>query len=191
MLGTLPKADTEHGGMHQGAEEINDRCPRLGERGQGMGVGPVPLAGVVVLTAALGPRWAGAGNHVDQGSPDPGRRRPRLWSLSALGGSLRPYPKPRRASELVEHGPLPHRSPPDLLVHAGWRCWESAWSDRAGTAAPGRSPCLVAGQAHVEEAWLREHYPATTSTAKGCATGSSPAFCDQFPTRSNRMIVLA
>ena len=79
--------------------------PRLGERGQGWVWGQFLLAGVVVLTAALSPRWAetattwiGVALILAGGGLG-------LWSLSALGGSLSPYPKPRRAGELVEHGP--------------------------------------------------------------------------------------
>ena len=102
---------------------------------------------------------------------------------------LSPYPKPRRAGELVEHGPyriVRHPIYSSMLVALLGVCLVgSGW----GTAALAAPPCLVAGQGTREEAWLREHYPATTSTASGCATGSSPAFCDQFPTRSNRMIV--
>ena len=88
----------------QGAEEINDRCPRLGERGQGWVWGQFLLAGVVVLTAALGPRWAGrqprgSGSRSSwpEAASDCGHCR-----LSVGPG---PYPKPRRAGELVEHGP--------------------------------------------------------------------------------------
>jgi len=132
--------------------------PRLGERGQGWVWGQFVLAGVVVLTAALGPRWAwpattwlGIALIVIGGGLG-------LWSLSALGGSLSPYPKPRRAGELVEHGPyriVRHPIYSSMLVALLGVCFVgSAWALLPLAA-------LLAwwlGKAHVEEAWLRGHY---------------------------------
>lgn len=133
--------------------------PRLGERGQGWVWGQFLLAGVVVLTAALGPRWAetattwiGVALILAGGGLG-------LWSLSALGGSLSPYPKPRRAGELVEHGPyriVRHPIYSSMLVALLGVCLVgSGWA---------LLPLAVLllwwlGKAHVEEAWLREHYP--------------------------------
>ena len=133
--------------------------PRLGERGQGWVWGQFLLAGVVVLTAALGPRWAvtattwiGVALILAGGGLG-------LWSLSALGGSLSPYPKPRRAGELVEHGPyriVRHPIYSSMLVALLGVCLVGS-----GWALLPLAVLLVwwLGKAHVEEAWLREHYP--------------------------------
>lgn len=133
--------------------------PRLGERGQGWVWGQFLLVAVVAVTAALGPPWPWSWTRwvgvtlllVGAGLG--------LWSLSALGGSLSPYPKPRRSGELVEHGPyrvVRHPIYSSILVALVGVCLVgSGWA---------LLPLAVlllwwVGKAHVEEAWLRGHYP--------------------------------
>ena len=133
--------------------------PRLGERGQGWVWGQFLLAGVVVLTAALGPRWAGTATTWIGVALILAGGGLGLWSLSALGGSLSPYPKPRRAGELVEHGPyrtVRHPIYSSMLVALLGVCLVGS-----GWALLPLAVLLVwwLGKAHVEEAWLREHYP--------------------------------
>jgi protein-S-isoprenylcysteine O-methyltransferase Ste14 len=133
--------------------------PRLGSRGQGWVWGQFVLVAVVAATAALGPRWPWSWTWwvgvlllltgVGLG----------LWSLAALGGSLSPYPKPRRAGALVEHGPyrvVRHPIYSSILVALlGVALIGSGWA---------LAPLAVLvlwwlGKAHVEEAWLVDHYP--------------------------------
>lgn len=135
------------------------QLPNLGSRGQGWVWGQFVLAGVVVVVSALGPGWpwpwAGwLGAALVALGAAAG-----VWSLRSLGNALTPYPKPRSAGELVEHGPYRWVRHPIyssmLLALLGVCLWGSWW---------GLVPLLVLvlwwlGKAQVEEEFLRRHYP--------------------------------
>lgn len=133
--------------------------PRLGSRGQGWVWGQFFLAAVVIITAGLGPRWAWPGSAWIGGVLMILGAALGLWSLRTLGTSLSPYPKPRSRADLVEHGPYRVVRHPIyssmLLALFGLCLLGSGW---------GIVPLAVLllwwlGKAHVEEAWLRDHYP--------------------------------
>jgi protein-S-isoprenylcysteine O-methyltransferase Ste14 len=133
--------------------------PRFGSRGQGWVWGQFVLAGVVVVVSGLGPRWpwswlAWVGVVLVLLGIAAG-----VWSLRSLGNALTPYPKPRSAGALVEHGPYRLVRHPIyssmLLALLGVCLLGSGWA---------LVPLLALvlwwlGKAHVEEEFLREHYP--------------------------------
>jgi protein-S-isoprenylcysteine O-methyltransferase Ste14 len=165
-------------GGYERLEEVPvSALPRLGSRGQGWVWGQFALVAVVLVTAAIGPRWSwpgaswlGAALIVLGGGLG-------LWSLAALGDSLSPYPKPRRSGELVEHGPyrvVRHPIYSSLLVALlGVCCVGSGWAllPLAGLLT------WWLGKAHIEEAWLCDHYP------------GYPEYCERVPHRIIPMIL--
>ena len=133
--------------------------PQLGRRGQGWVWGQFVLAGIVVLVAAVGPRWpwpatAWLGFALVVTGAALG-----VWSLRSLGDSLTPYPRPRSSATLVEHGPyraVRHPIYSSILVSLLGVCLVgSGWA---------LVPLLVLvlwwlGKASVEERFLGQRYP--------------------------------
>ncbi|MEZ5185758.1 MAG: isoprenylcysteine carboxylmethyltransferase family protein [Candidatus Nanopelagicales bacterium] len=133
--------------------------PRLGWRGQGWVWGQFLLAAVVVVTAAAGPRWAWPGSTWIGGALLILGAALGWWSLRTLGASLSPFPKPRSRAELVEHGPyriVRHPIYSSALLALLGLCLVGSWWGLVAL-----TVLLVwwLGKAHVEEHWLRAHYP--------------------------------
>ena len=82
-----------------------------------------------------------------------------VWSLRSLGDALTPYPRPRSAGELVEHGPYRAVRHPIyssmLLALLGVTLIGSWWA----LIPLGALVVWWLGKARVEEAFLRDRYP--------------------------------
>jgi protein-S-isoprenylcysteine O-methyltransferase Ste14 len=132
------------------------RLPTLGSRGQGWVWGQFVLAALVVLAAQVGPAWPSTrfGWVLVLVGVALG-----VWSLRSLGDALTPYPRPRSAGELVDHGPyrvVRHPIYSSMLVVLLGVVLIGSWWGFVPLAA------LVAwwlGKATVEEDFLRSHYP--------------------------------
>ena len=133
--------------------------PQLGSRGQGWVWGQFVLAGCVLVACALGPAWSWPG-HAWVGAPLIGLGiAAGIWSLRSLGDALTPYPQPRSRGTLIEHGPyrwVRHPIYSSMLVALFGACLVGSWWGL---------PVLAVlilwwlGKAHVEEQFLRQHYP--------------------------------
>ncbi len=132
--------------------------PQLGHRGQGWVWGQFILAAVVVAVAAFGPQQAWPGSLWIGAALVVLGLGLGIWSLSSLGDSLTPYPKPRSRATLVEHGPyrvVRHPIYSSILVALVGVCLAGSLWALLPLAA------LVVwwlGKASVEERFLRERY---------------------------------
>jgi protein-S-isoprenylcysteine O-methyltransferase Ste14 len=144
------------------------QAPALGSRGQGWVWLQFPLLAAALAAGFLPPDWpapvegaldvagvalAGAGAVAG------------LWSASALGRSLTPYPRPGERAELVERGPYRLVRHPVYAAGLVFLAGYALWSSPLALVPTAVLAVVWALKAAVEERFLRGRYPSYAAYA--------------------------